>query len=330
MQPVRGGMARIHELNELQQRLSWLKSKYDKKYGRAIWNIHCHSDLLNTEVVISGYVLLPSQKYAIQQAAASRLEGKIKYHCAIEVLANINSDCRNSWGRPKTDVLNVYSRPRRQPTTETAWDRCLSSQVTRADQSFRIIFEHRNWLLIQLADHALGWVQTELVDVVNMNGSQKWTPLAQPQIDKPLVPRSNPALVIERALERVGTPYVLGGTTKLGMDCSGLVQRVYKDALGIILPKHSRDQMLIGQSVSFSHRAPGDLIFFLSRLGGRDLHVGLMYDRKRVIHASGRYGFVTVDELSTLASSLDIVRLQRVGGLSITSQYSGFQMNEKA
>lgn len=304
-------MARIRKLIELQQHLRWLKNKCEKSYGYALWDVRCQSDLLKAEVFITGWVLLPSQKYAAQKAAASILKGRMKYHCEIEVLADINSDRQITWGLPRIDVLNVYSRPREYSSLKSTRDRFLSSQVVAEDHSFRIIFEHKGWLLIQLADFTIGWVQTELVDVANMKGAQIRISLNQAESDKALMTRYRSTIVVERAREYLRTPYVLGGVTKLGLDCSGLVQRAYKDALGITLPKHSRDQMLVGQSVSFSRRQPSDLIFF-SRKGNRDLHVGLIHDKDRVIHASGRHGSVTIDGLSTLPSLLDIIQLRRV------------------
>ncbi len=100
----------------------------------------------------------------------------------------------------------------------------------------------------------------------------------------------------------VGTPYLWGGTTPFGFDCSGLVQRVYSSA-GITLPRDAYQQAVspLGETVPEGEPLrPGDLVFFL---GARDphnrgiTHVGMMIDATRMIHAHGRTG-VTIEPLN--------------------------------
>lgn len=304
-------MAKIRALTELQQYLGWLKRNYEKKYGRAVWDLRCKSDLLKSEVFVYGYVLLPSQSYAAQWAVAKHLRGGMRYHCEIEVLADADSGRQTNWGVPKTDTLNLYSRPRERESLKSTWGKFLSTQALAVDRPFRIISEYKGWLLIQLSDLTLGWAQRELIDVAKAVGDSAWASLRRAGPNKLITQRHGSAALIEQAREYACAPYLIGGVTKAGFDCSGLVQRIYSDALDIILPKHSHNQMLTGRRVAFERRQPGDIIFFRQKKG-HDLHVGLLYDEDTVIHASSRRGVVTTEELSKLPTSVGIVQVRRM------------------
>lgn len=88
--------------------------------------------------------------------------------------------------------------------------------------------------------------------------------------------------VIERAEGYMGVPYVWGGTTPSGFDCSGLVQRVYASA-GITLPRTSSQQARAGSAVSVSDAQPGDLLFWEDN--GQVYHVAIYIGGGEYIHA---------------------------------------------
>jgi len=93
--------------------------------------------------------------------------------------------------------------------------------------------------------------------------------------------------VLERALSLVGIPYRWGGTSpERGFDCSGLVKYVFSTALGIDLPRVSREQARNGQLVERSALVAGDLVFFSVRRRGPGInHVGIYLGDGRFIHA---------------------------------------------
>lgn len=86
----------------------------------------------------------------------------------------------------------------------------------------------------------------------------------------------------------LGTPYRLGGTTRRGIDCSALVQRVFAEAFGLELPRTTTQQVREGESVSRDALRPGDLVFF--QPPGYYHHVGIYVGQGRFLHASTSRG----------------------------------------
>lgn len=98
--------------------------------------------------------------------------------------------------------------------------------------------------------------------------------------------------VVSTALGYLGTPYVWGGTSPSGFDCSGFVQYVYAQN-GVGLPRTSQSQMGVGNPVSQGQLQPGDLVFF--RGGG---HVGIYIGDGQYVHAPHTGDVVKVSSLS--------------------------------
>lgn len=91
------------------------------------------------------------------------------------------------------------------------------------------------------------------------------------------------------AMRFIGTPYVFGGTTAGGFDCSGFVQHVFL-RLGLHLPRTADAQYAAGHPVSGGMRT-GDLVFFQTYESGPS-HVGIYLDHDRFIHSSSSMGVV--------------------------------------
>ncbi|MEQ1511093.1 MAG: C40 family peptidase [Lysobacteraceae bacterium] len=92
--------------------------------------------------------------------------------------------------------------------------------------------------------------------------------------------------MLKRALALLGTPYRWGGTSpEHGFDCSGLVGYVFRNSLGIELPRISRDMANVGQLIRDPNAlVEGDLVFF-SRRGKHVDHVGIYIGNGQFVHA---------------------------------------------
>lgn len=83
-----------------------------------------------------------------------------------------------------------------------------------------------------------------------------------------------------------GAPYLWGGKTAYGIDCSGLVQ-IYAKFMGKHIPRDAKDQSLIGETISFENIQIGDLLFFDGNFKQQVNHVAILSDIGNVLHSSG-------------------------------------------
>lgn len=125
------------------------------------------------------------------------------------------------------------------------------------------------WLKVHLPGGASGWVREQDAMV---------RPAERP------FPEAGVEVVIATARRFLGTPYLWGGTTCQGIDCSGLVQLCFRVA-GSILPRDARQQIAALTTEPVGVPAPGDLLFYAKE--GRIVHVALSLGQWELIHAEG-------------------------------------------
>ena len=100
--------------------------------------------------------------------------------------------------------------------------------------------------------------------------------------------------ILQKAYVYLNTPYLWGGKTPFGIDCSGFTQMVYK-LCGYKLLRNANEQATQGEVLSFIEESePGDLAFFDNE-EGEIIHVGIILNNYNIIHAHGKVRIDTLD-----------------------------------
>lgn len=92
--------------------------------------------------------------------------------------------------------------------------------------------------------------------------------------------------LVNVGLRYLDAPYLWGGRSPFGIDCSGLTQMVMR-LCKVSLPRDAWQQASVGEEVLFENAEPGDLAFFHNDKG-RVSHVGILFPDNQILHASGR------------------------------------------
>jgi gamma-D-glutamyl-L-lysine dipeptidyl-peptidase len=171
-----------------------------------------------------------------------------------------------------------------------------------------------------MVDIVLGTRLTALAPPPGPGPQEHWVPVAVPGRAEPLwadaadlapAPTRPPAAedVLRVALRFAGAPYLWGGLSPYGIDCSGLVHLAHR-RLGAVVPRDAADQADASRPVEPAEAAPGDLCFFRDP-GDPEApidHVGLVHRPGRLLHASGAAGQVRREPIEgTLARRLSAV-----------------------
>jgi cell wall-associated NlpC family hydrolase len=143
------------------------------------------------------------------------------------------------------------------------------------------------------AEQAREALQPQVASIgVGVGGSQSAPAAPAPVTPVAAAPSSQYGGVVGIAMQYLGTPYVWGGASPGGFDCSGLVMYAYAQ-VGVSLPHSSYAQYGMGVPVSMSELQPGDLVFFYG-LG----HVGIYIGGGSFIHAPHTGDVVKISSIS--------------------------------
>lgn len=96
--------------------------------------------------------------------------------------------------------------------------------------------------------------------------------------------------IMYKFIEYMNTPYLWGGTSKRGIDCSAFIQTIFYQAVGVTLPRTSLEQSSVGVEVAKSDLKFGDLVFFDTMRKGRVTHVGMYLGNGFFAHSGSRTG----------------------------------------
>jgi hypothetical protein len=151
------------------------------------------------------------------------------------------------------------------------------------------------WYAVMMIDGSLGWIQKNAVRLLDYN-------VVRREADPPQSPSAGSSalaeIVLAKAQEYLGVPYVWGGNGRRGLDCSGLVKNCFARA-GLPLPRRASQQARVGQPVplNVAELQPGDRLYFAVKGSAID-HTGIYLGNGYFIHASMSRGEVAVDPLS--------------------------------
>lgn len=158
-------------------------------------------------------------------------------------------------GMVNVEVLNVRSGP------STDYEKIGTLLL---GTTIEIVSEEEDWFEI-IYDNLEAYLFKEYVTIIDGSG--------------------NGSSIVEYANAFLGTPYLAGGNTAKGFDCSGFVQYVMSN-FGITMPRTSTDQYSTGTKVSKSELLPGDLVFFkYSKNSSKLDHVGIYVGEGKFIHS---------------------------------------------
>ncbi|MEQ8169188.1 MAG: LysM peptidoglycan-binding domain-containing protein [Candidatus Eremiobacterota bacterium] len=158
------------------------------------------------------------------------------------------------------------------------------------------------WVEVMLPSGHKGWIKEEQV------------------LFKPKAPQ-NQEEIVKTAKMYLGVPYLWGGTTPLGVDCSGFIFTVYK-MNGYIIPRDAESQFNYCEHIEDEKLLPGDLVFFTTYLPGPS-HVGIYLGDGNFIHASSSKG-VTVSSING-----DYYKCRYLGGGRIKEIVSDRSVNNR-
>ncbi len=188
------------------------------------------------------------------------------------------------------------------------------------NEMYEVLDEKPGWKLIRtMSDQYEGWIQgiqhheIDEQEVLALKAKESYivdqptitykgkslsigTIVHEPVAGSMTIPgRFVPAMMIEFAQKFMDAPYLWGGRSIFGIDCSGFVQLCAR-AAGKLLPRDASEQIKVGELVYFLPEIqPGDLAFFGNE-DGKIVHVGMMLDNERIIHCSGQVRIDYLDQ----------------------------------
>ncbi len=226
------------------------------------------------DLVLRGEVALRRMLPAIEHAVSAVLPHEVQLRAQLAPLAPLG------WFLSREAHYTLHrGLDRGQP------GRGLVTELERDDGPVQVLAREERCALIRGRDGTAGWTETVLV------------PAEPAPLPSPILP--DPTRLTRALRDWLGVPYVLGGRSANGIDCSGLMQRVWWVEGQILLPRHSSDQRALGHS----HGMPtaGDLLFVWSDEEAPG-HVGTVVEGAAglaVVHASRSRERVVEDPLTS-------------------------------
>ena len=227
-------------------------------------------------------------KQASIEAFSASADAKMQRVAALQQVANVMQKAADEAVVAQTEATTEVQRRTEaaqasaqkalalQETTEAARQGYLAELARKQNTTVELIQEREAALEAERAAAAEAAARAAAEEAARReaarqadaaaSGSSSWTPAPAPSYDEPPVsyPGSGGAsTAIATAKSYLGVPYVWGGASRGGVDCSGLTQIAWASA-GVYLPHYSKSQYDYGTRVPFSNAQPGDLLFWSS------------------------------------------------------------------
>ncbi|MFZ2970749.1 MAG: NlpC/P60 family protein, partial [Minisyncoccia bacterium] len=272
------------EEDDIGSMLNGLSRKYQQKYGIAVFSVDAKKTEKGFE--LSGIVLTGNQKeetFDLISSSGIKISGE-----KISVLSDQKQRDEIGWGVVKPKIADLRSRFVSNKIMNSVILKRIRCSQAFESETLRILYKNEDQFLVQQSDLTLGWINKNEVISKRENLYKKWENgiiFLQNKTVQCTIPIE---IVVKEAEKFLGTKYVFGGKSMSGIDCSGLVQVAYKNALNIILPKHSWDQKRFGKVVELKEVKTGDLVFLIKNKNSHK-HVGIVEKKGakiNLIHAS--------------------------------------------
>lgn len=265
------------------------------EFGWTLLALEAREDRGARALVVRGEVALPRMISGVEQRLAPLLPAGWRLD-----VAGVSARARLGWRTVGPGVARLWRAPRlvqetgakrHVPGASTGFAG-LSSELVAADGPVELLAAGPGaWSLVRAGDGTVGWLRGPLLPTrAPVAGERR---------------RVGEATALRRLAGRLrghlGVPYLLGGTTRRHIDCSGLLQRCVREALGVVLPRHSTDQAARWGAPGRALGEPGDLLF-MAGLDAAQCHVGVVLRGARpgartLLHASARRGVVVEEPL---------------------------------